>query len=448
MKVYHFIGIGGVSMSALARILFEDGNVITGSDINPNTKLDFATVFHNHDAQNVKPADVVVYNNAIQSTNPEILSARKLGKEVISRANLLAKISSGYKNVIAISGMHGKTTTTEMIAEVFLRAGKNPTVHIGAISNYFNSNLRVGEKGYFITEACEYGDSFLSLKPTLSVVLNIEPEHLDYFKNFSNIKKSFQIFSNQSKNVVIHNNYKNLIKTKNKNKYKINKKTNKTKVFCDNYCVYAKNIKKIKNKLSYDLYYKNKFKGKVILNSIVEKNVENSLACFLVCKHFHIDERYFFAAMRKFKGTKRRMEVLSLNPLVIEDYAHHPSELKTVIESVQKHYLEDNLNKKLIVIFQPHTYTRTRAFFGDFIEVLLKADFVGILETFSARENIIQGASGFDLYKALKTKFTSSEKKAMYFQNIYEVKNYISSPPKNSIVLYLGAGESLANIFN
>jgi UDP-N-acetylmuramate--alanine ligase len=203
----------------------------------------------------------------------------------------------------------------------------------------------------------------------------------------------------------------------------------------------------MKNKLSYDLYYKNKYKGKVILNSIVDKNVENSLACFLVCKHFHIDEKYFFAAMKKFKGTKRRMEVLSLNPLVIEDYAHHPSELKTVIESVKRHYLDDNLNKKLIVIFQPHTYTRTQAFFKDFVKVLSKPDFVGILETFSARENIIQGARGFDLYKALKAKFEFSSKHAMYFQNIYEVKNYTSSLPKNTIVLYLGAGESLAKQF-
>ena len=234
MKVYHFIGIGGVSMSALARILFEDGNVITGSDINPNTKLDFATVFHNHDAQNIKAADVVVYNNAIQSTNPEIISARKLGKEVISRAKLLAKISSGYKNVIAISGMHGKTTTTEMIAEVFLRAGKNPTVHIGAISNYFNSNLQLGGKDYFITEACEYGDSFLLLKPTLSVILNIEPEHLDYFKNLKNIKTSFSKFmllTNDYGNVVLNSDDSNIAEILASRKLELDRKRVKVYTF-------------------------------------------------------------------------------------------------------------------------------------------------------------------------------------------------------------------------
>ena len=430
-KIYHFIGIGGVSMSALAKLLHSQGNIITGSDITPTTKLDFATVFHDHNPQNVKPADVVVFNNAIDSNNPELLEAKKLGKKIISRGDLLGEISRNYKNVIAISGMHGKSTTTEMIAEVFLRAGKNPTIHLGAVSKKFNSNLFIGRKDYFITEACEYGDSFLSLNPNLSVVLNIEAEHMDYFKCFSNIKKSFQFFLNQSEKTIIHKNFKNIIQNKNKK---------------------IKNINKIKNKIIYDLFYKQKFRGKVVLNSIIEKNVENSLACFLVCKHFKIDDRYFFSAMKKFKGTNRRMEVLNQNPLLIEDYAHHPTEIKAVVDSVKAQYfsqknnhtLKNKSSKKLCVIFQPHTYSRTKEFFSEFVEILSQVDCVGILETFSAREKIIQGATGFDIFKALKNYFSPDS--VHYFQNIYEVKRFLNSISDEYITLYLGAGESLKNI--
>ena len=419
-KIYHFIGIGGVSMSALAKLLHSQGNIITGSDITPTTKLDFATVFHDHNPQNVKPADVVVFNNAIDSNNPELLEAKKLGKKIISRGDLLGEISRNYKNVIAISGMHGKSTTTEMIAEVFLRAGKNPTIHLGAVSKKFNSNLFIGRKDYFITEACEYGDSFLSLNPNLSVVLNIEAEHMDYFKCFSNIKKSFQFFLNQSEKTIIHKNFKNIIQNK--------------------------------NKIIYDLFYKQKFRGKVVLNSIIEKNVENSLACFLVCKHFKIDDRYFFSAMKKFKGTNRRMEVLNQNPLLIEDYAHHPTEIKAVVDSVKAQYfsqknnhtLKNKSSKKLCVIFQPHTYSRTKEFFSEFVEILSQVDCVGILETFSAREKIIQGATGFDIFKALKNYFSPDS--VHYFQNIYEVKRFLNSISDEYITLYLGAGESLKNI--
>ena len=435
-------------MSALAKLLHSQGNIITGSDITPTTKLDFATVFHDHNPQNVKPADVVVFNNAIDSNNPELLEAKKLGKKIISRGDLLGEISRNYKNVIAISGMHGKSTTTEMIAEVFLRAGKNPTIHLGAVSKKFNSNLFIGRKDYFITEACEYGDSFLSLNPNLSVVLNIEDEHMDYFKCFSNIKKSFQFFLNQSEKTIIHKNFKNIIQNKNK---KI-KNINKINVFDDNYHIYAKNIRRIKNKIIYDLFYKQKFRGKVVLNSIIEKNVENSLACFLVCKHFKIDDRYFFSAMKKFKGTNRRMEVLNQNPLLIEDYAHHPTEIKAVVDSVKAQYfsqknnhtLKNKSSKKLCVIFQPHTYSRTKEFFSEFVEILSQVDCVGILETFSAREKIIQGATGFDIFKALKNYFSPDS--VHYFQNIYEVKRFLNSISDEYITLYLGAGESLKNI--
>ena len=192
-KKYYFVGIAGVSMSALAQLLIKNGNIVEGSDLNPEAKIPNVKIYYEHNAENLKDdIDYLVYNSAIPENNPEIEKARKLGIPILSRAELLAEIASEYKNLISISGMHGKTTTTEMIAEVFLEAGFEPTIHIGGISNCFNSNLYIGKKKFFITEACEYKDSFLTLKSDVGVVLNIEPEHLDYFKNFENIKNSFE----------------------------------------------------------------------------------------------------------------------------------------------------------------------------------------------------------------------------------------------------------------
>ena len=422
-KHYHFIGIGGISMSALAKFLANKNNVISGSDINPDIKIDGIKTFVGHNAKNINGCDVVVYNSAIQENNPEIIEARKKCIPLISRADLLAEIGEMHKNVISISGVHGKTTTTEMIAEVFIQAELNPTVHLGGISNCFNSNILIGGKKFFISEACEYKNSFLSLKNTVGVILNLEPEHLDFYKTFNNMKSSFELFANHSKIVI--------------SPIDLGIKTGKTIFIKDNSGYTAKNVLTLNNgKLSFDCFFKGKYLDNIVLNALGKHNVDNALACIAVARYFNISMKHIKQALSSYKGVKRRMEIIKLNPLIIHDYAHHPTELNSAIDAIKSHFkiglteTFDNPNyakiltnqeldasndinflsnqgnaKKLYVIFQPHTYSRTNNFKDYFIKVLTKADKLFLFKTYPAREKAIPGASAYNLYqKIIKNK--------------------------------------------
>lgn len=418
-KIYHFIGIGGISMSALARILYESGGEITGSDINPEISLPFCEVSSPNALKNIEKADCVVYNSAIKLDDKELVYAKKLNKQILSRAELLGIIAKAYENVIAISGMHGKTSTTEMIAECFIEAGLKPTVHIGGISNKFNSNLLIGGKEFFITEACEYADSFLTLRPDMAVILNIEAEHLDYFKNIKNIYKSFKQYEDQSKNIV------SLDKLNIKNSIKFGK----------NGDYVAKNIRKGKNNsLLFQVYRSNKFYCNFEINSIVQKNIDNALACIAVCDFFEIEKYHIYNALKNYCGVKRRMQILRASPLIIQDYAHHPSELNATISSVKEFYND----KKILVAFQPHTFTRTHAFFEDFVKVLLKSDELFLIKTYPAREEEIKGATAFDLFEAVR----KIKPQTHYFDNFETAEKEIKKHLKpNNLLLILGAGD-------
>lgn len=432
-KVIHFIGIGGVSMQALAKFASRQNFAVTGSDIKP-VDLGFATVFFGHNAQNVKASDIVVYSSAIKPDNVELVSAKKLGKKILSRAEFLAEISRRFETVIAVAGTHGKTTTTAMIAEVLVHAGKNPTVHIGGTSQAFGVNFRLGQNKFFVTEACEYDDSFLTLVPDFSVVLNIESEHLDYFKTFKNEVDSFAKFASQSGVVVCQNLAKKILKNNQKNVssklLKNSQKSHKIRFLGD--FAQAKNIVHKKHKIHYDLFVNGKFKRKVILNSIIDKNVQNSMLCYLVTKALKIDERYFFLAMKKFCGVHRRMEIINKKPLVISDYAHHPSEILTVLQSVRKVYFD----KKIVCLFQPHTFSRTQNFFEDFVFALSLADEILMFKTFSARENFVKGATAFDLFKTLKKRI-----KSHYFASTDALAKYFCCLDDDCVLLILGAGD-------
>lgn len=416
---YHFIGIGGVSMSALARILYEKGCNVTGSDCNPSINLPFCEVSSEKAFKNIEKADCVVFNSAIKPGDKELVYAKRLCKQILTRAQLLGMIAKEYKNVIAISGMHGKTSTTEMIAECFIEAGLRPTVHIGGVSNKFNSNLLIGEDNFFITEACEYADSFLTLHPDVGLILNIEPEHMDYFKNFEKIKMSFQKFAEQSKQVV--------------SVEKINKK-NIIKIGKNNY-YYAKNIKKGKNiNLLFNIYKNNIYFGSFELNSIIKQNIDNAIACVAVCDYFDISKECMQVALKNYCGVQRRMEIINSSPLIIQDYAHHPTEINATISSVKDYFK----NKKILVAFQPHTFSRTQSFFNDFVKVLSQADELFIIKTYPARETEIASATAYDLYKEIK----KHKRQTQYFDDFETAKSEIKKrQTADDILLILGAGD-------
>ena len=414
---YFFIGIGGISMSALAKYLHKQGHEIFGSDINKAINLPFANTNKEQVFENIKNADFVVFNNAIKPNNKELVFAKKMNKIILNRSELLAQISKEFEEVIAISGTHGKTTTTEMLAEIFIEANLKPTVHIGGVSNAFNSNILISEKKYFITEACEYGNSFLSLHPTASVILNEEPDHLDYFKNFKNIQIAFNQFAKQSEKVFALNSLK----------------IPQAITFGKNGNFEAKKIRTTQSGFSFSVYKNNNFYFDFFLKSVLKKNIQNALSAIAVCDYFGIEKQTIFNALKNFKGVKRRLETYSKSPTIIFDYAHLPNEITQTIKSVKSFF-----KKKLTVVFQPHLFSRTKFFLEDFKNCFGGADKLILTKTYAARETPKDGISAKQLFDLIKEK----QKNTLYFESATAAKKHIEKNCKNNeVILILGAGD-------
>ena len=402
-------------MSALARFLKQKGHKITGSDINPNVQILGIDTAEDRKFDNITNADFVVTTGAILENDPALVYAKKLGKKIVSRARLLGEIAKGFENVIAVSGTHGKTTTTEMLAEIFIGAGLKPTVHIGGISNKFGGNFLIGENHFFITEACEYTNSFLELMPTVGVVLNVQPEHLDFFKTFECEKQSFLQFARQSKNVVAPKGF--------------GAKGAITFGAGGDFC--AKNVRKTKNGFAFEVCKNGRKIYDLNLNSFIEKNIENALAACAVCDVFGIAPKHIQNALAGFCGVQRRAQIVCQNPKVIWDYAHHPDEISAVIQSARAHFK----GEKIVAVFQPHTYSRTKALFGAFVQALGLADEVAILPTFAARENVLAGGGAKDLFHAIHARMP-----AHFFETHEAARKFIQNAG-GKIVLVLGAGD-------
>ena len=416
---YHFVGICGVSMSALAVYLKNRGNIVQGSDIQLNTiskKLEDRgiRVFHGHHYQNVIDSDVVVYNFAIDDDNEELAYAQKQGIKIMSRAQLLGEIAKNYKHVIAVSGSHGKTTTTAMLYSCLSAAKYSPTLHIGAQFDDEDFGLGEGDYDYFITEGCEYHDSFLSLKPYIGLVLNIEPEHLDYFKTFENEVNSYKKFIDNCEYAIVDNSCN----------FFDNNKPN----------IFAKNVKLINHRYHFDVFIDGTFYMQVVLGALGKYNINNALMVVYACKLMGIDKKFIYQGLKNCLNVKRRFEVISrTNSLVVHDYAHHPTEIRKTIAT----FCECCNNQKILVVFQPHTYSRTKTLFNEFLTAFKKADTVFLIKTYAAREKYDATSSAFALYKKLKT---SQECKYYASFNIAEknIKKYLD---KGYAVLILGAGD-------
>lgn len=426
MNTYHFIGIGGISMSALAHLVLSSGNLVQGSDLKKSAETEAlerlgVKIFYGHNKKNVLGASRVIASGAISADNPELKEAQLLGLKIMSRGELLGELSKKYKKVIAISGAHGKTSTTEMLAEIFEHCGKNPTVHLGGISNLFGSNLKIGGKKFFITEACEYKNNFLSLEPNLGIILNVEPEHLDFFKTFKNVKESFDIFEKNCKKCI-----------------KITKKRGIFQVFLKNTLFEAKNISHLGHcHYGYDLFKNNKFLGKVELGAFGKHNVPNSLCAIIAALEYKLPFQKIVEALKKYKGVKRRFELVAKSPMIIHDYAHHPTEIAKTIASAKK-----IPHKRLIVAFQPHTFSRTLSLKDEFVRVLECCDKLFLIKTYSAREKPIPGGSAKDLAALLPhSNYCGS------MESAYKLVNKILKP--DDLLLILGAGniDELAEMY-
>ena len=425
-KHIFFVGIGGISQSDLAKICLSEGIKVSGSDkekthITEELQRIGVNIFYCHSYKNLKNVDLVVYSGAIKKDNEELVMAEKSGIRVMERSEFLGQISSMYKNVIAVSGVHGKTTTTGMLATIFIEAGLNPTIHIGGELKNIQSNVKIGSKDYFITEACEYRESFLYLNPNTSIILNIEEDHMDYYNSINHIISAFNKFCLKSDSVIIGESFKSLVDKKDLITFSIG----------GNSVYTAKNIVKSYDGTSFSVYKKAKFWGKVKLKMYGEHNVYNSLASIAVSEKYGIDKNVIITALEKYCGVKRRFDVWCEKPIVIHDYAHHPTEIKSVIKTCKEYF-----GKPVICFFQPHTYSRTKALWSEFLNAFNLADNIYILPTYPARESPSQGYSAHFLFKNLKIKYSN----VFYLKKFSSVQKIIKKGG-DGIFLILGAGD-------
>ena len=436
-KKIHFVGIGGAGMSGIAEILHNLGFEITGSDIQESDVIEYLRslgikIFIGHRAKNVNNADVMVISSAIRKDNIEVQTARDKGIPVIKRAEMLAELMR-MKYSIAVSGAHGKTTTTSMIGEVLEHAGLDPTVIVGGKVMGAHSGARVGKSNFLVAEADESDMSFLKLFPTIAIITNIDIEHINTYGNLDNIKKAFIEFANKVPfygSVIINLDWEtntSILPSIERKKitYGISRQAE----------IRAENIKLEGFTSSYDLYIYSKFAGTVRLQVPGIHNVVNSLTAFAVALELEIPEQKIIEGLEKFKGVKRRLEVKGEKDgiMVIDDYGHHPTEIITTLKAVKNFW-----SGRIIVVFQPHRYTRTRDLHEKFGPAFMDSDLVYIMPIYPAGEKPIEGVTHKLIYDAVKksghkyVKMVNSHEECLR-----EVKKVVK---KGDLLLTLGAG--------
>ncbi len=389
-----FSGIGGVSMNALALILKDAGYEVLGSDRSASAITDRLSekgisVFIGQKAENITPdLGLVVRTAAVPMDAPEIVRATELGIPVMERCTLLGLVMKQYKNRINISGTHGKTTTTSMMALALMKANTQPTVTVGGDFPQIDGNLLLGEQDFFVCEACEYVESFLEFFPSATILLNIEEDHLDYYRDIAHIRSAFQKFVDKTEEIVVAN-------ADDENVKKLDFTNTRAVFFGIKSGDYrAENIRFYSDRTEYDLTFHGETLANVVLTVAGEHNVLNSLSVFALCRELGIPKEPVLEAIREFGGAKRRMEYKGQYKTVpvYDDYAHHPTEIKTTIAS-----LRQKNPKRLVMLFQPHTYTRTKTLKEDFIRVLKDVDSLYLLDIYAAREKDTGEISSRDL---------------------------------------------------
>lgn len=436
----HFMGIGGISMSGLAEVLLERGFSITGSDMksSPITeKLENhgASIVYDQKAENITDdIDLVVYTAAIHPDNPEFQAVIRKGIPHMDRAELLGQIMSNYKNSIAVSGTHGKTTTTSMLSLIMLAGACDPTISVGGILKDIDGNIRVGRSQNFITEACEYTNSFLKFNPRIELILNVDADHLDFFKDLDDIRHSFRLFSEKLDEdgvLIINGEIPDLTFFTEGLPCKIITYGLKAD---DNYT--AKNISFNEYACgSYDLYVNGEKLDHITLNVTGLHNVSNSLAAIAAARELGIPMENIKTGLMKFKGTDRRFEFKGeVNGItILDDYAHHPTEIEATLTAAKNYP-----HRKIWCAFQPHTYTRTKALLSEFGKALSLADHVVLADIYAARE----ADTGEIHSRNLQAEIQKHGTEADYFSTFEEIENFLlKNCNPGDLVITMGAGD-------
>ena len=429
-KHIHLIGIGGVSMRPLGLVLRGMGMTVTGSDMNASVSTDELiakgiTVHIGHSAENIKGADCIIRTAAAHNDNPEIAAARAMGIPVFERAQAWGLIMREYKNAICISGTHGKTTTTAMITHIFMQAQRDPTVMLGGYLPLLKAGHRVGSGDTIIMESCEYCDSFLNFYPTVAIINNIEADHLDYFKDLAAVERSFRKFAGlvpRTGHVIANGDDRNTVETLEDLHYI-------SFGLGEQNDIRAEHLSE--DYRSFDVVCFGKTYCHVHLNVYGRHNVYNALAAAAAAYVMNVDGTAVAAGLESFTGAGRRLERKGSyhGAAVYDDYAHHPGELHALIDAVKTMGYQ-----RIIVAFQPHTYTRTKALFSDFVAELKRVDVAVLAEIYAARESNKIGISSRDLAREIPG--------AVYFETLPEVAAYLKSIAKEGdIILTVGAGD-------
>ncbi len=435
----YFCGIGGISMSGLAEILLKKGFRVSGSDMRASSLTEHladagAQVYIGQKAENITDdIDCVIFTAAIHQDNPEYMEAERLHLATLSRAELLGQLMLNYACPIAVSGTHGKTTTTSMLSEILMAADFDPTVSVGGMLHSIGGNIRIGNGPHFVAEACEYTNSFLSMYPKVGLILNIEEDHLDFFKDLDDIRHSFRLFAQKvpADGLLVINGdiakYEEVIKdlpcrvitfgTNSSNGY------------------YPLQISSRGERgMAADVMTPD---GAVTISLQVpgRHNIYNAMAALAAADALGIDREITLAALHHFEGSERRFEYKgSFNGVtVIDDYAHHPTEITSTLTAAA-----DCPHRKLWCVFQPHTYSRTKALLDDFARALSKADAVVLADIYAARETDTLDVSSLDLRDRIQALGTE----CYYFPDFTSIEEFLSKKCiRQDMLITMGAGD-------
>lgn len=442
IKRIHFIGIGGSGMCPIAEIMMSEGFEISGSDMNEGETLDKMKgygipVYMGHAAENIKGAQLVVYSAAVKESNPERKAAVEQGIPCIERSVMLGVVCRRYKRSIAVSGTHGKTSTTAMLSQILIGSGFDPSAIIGGKLPFIGGNSYVGQSDIIVCEACEYVDTFLELNPFISIILNIDADHLDYFKNLDNIKKSFNQFAKQTTGLLV-------INGDDQNTLDAVKDVDTSKItfgFGENCDYRAVNISADKGvHEQYDLLYKGEKITSIKLIVPGRHNIYNSLAAAATAHYLGATPNEISENLHKFGGVHRRFEILGTpcGITVADDFAHHPTELTATLEAA----MQMGFNK-VWAVFQPHTFSRTAMLLDDFAEALKIPDVAIVSEILPVRET--------NTYNIYATDLTAKIPGSVYRKTFEEITDYVCSNAKEGdLILTMGGGNvyMCANMIN
>jgi len=432
VKHYHFIGIAGVGMSALAHVLLQKGLKVSGSDIQKNSIIEQlckrgAEIFYSQKRENIKKDQIVVYSTAILEKNPEIIQARKLGCQLLHRSELLQKLLTEKKAII-VAGSHGKTTTSALLSYVLSKSLLDPSYIVGGFSPSLETNGRWGKGEVFVAEGDESDGSFLKSSPFGAILTNIDFDHICYWKTKQALLEGFNKFINSIENqdLFVYNGddlYLSKLSTK-----------GISFGFSSNVKIRAKNIRYQKQKVYFDVDFKGKVYCDIVSPLLGEHNVLNALSVFAMAILLGLDGETIRQAFNTFKGVNRRLEYKGNKDQIVifDDYAHHPNEIKEVLQTLEK--VKDK--KRLVVVFQPHRYSRTLELFDDFIKIFQTIDHLVLTDIYSAGEDPIDGITSEALLEKL-----SRNKNIQYIPRKQLTQSLLEYLKPNDLVITLGAGD-------